>query len=245
MGTMVASARNFLLGLTLIMVAAVGCGEHSEPEPSKQQSELRKKIAISQKPPAETVKPAAEVPVKPQKTELRAKPDQAKPDQEAQPATEAKAEPPLPEKKGLVEPTKSESQIFAEGIGKATAYSYDPRGKLDPFKSLFATETERLVGTRKVKKKRLPLTPLQRIDLGQLKLVGVILSPTGNKALVEEHSGKGYIISRGTYVGTNFGRVTRVLKDKVIVEEEAEDFLSGKMKLHKRELRFPKRVGDV
>ena len=240
MGTMVASARNFLLGLTLIMVAAVGCGEHSEPEPSKQQPELRKKIAISKKPTAQAVKPAAEVPVKPQKTELRAKPDQ-----EAQPATEAKAEPPLPEKKGLVEPTKSESQIFAEGIGKAVAYSYDPRGKLDPFKSLFATETERLVGTRTVKKKRLPLTPLQRIDLGQLKLVGVILSPTGNKALVEEPSGKGYIISRGTYVGTNFGRVTRVLKDKVIVEEEAEDFLSGKMKLHKRELRFPKRVGDV
>lgn len=243
MGTMVASARNFLLGLTLIMVAAVGCGEHSEPAPSKQQPELRKKIAISKKPTAQTVKPAAEVPVKPQKTELRATPDQ--PDQEAQPATEAKAEPPLPEKKGLVEPTKSESQIFAEGIGKASAYSYDPRGKLDPFKSLFETETERLLGTKPVKKKRLPLTPLQRIDLGQLKLVGVILSPTGNKALVEEPSGKGYIISRGTYVGTNFGRVTRVLKDKVIVEEEAEDFLSGKMKLQKRELKFPQRVGDV
>jgi type IV pilus assembly protein PilP len=240
MGTMLASARNFLLGLTLIMVAAVGCGEHSEPEPSKQQPELRKKIAISKKPTAQTVKPAAEVPVKPQKTELPAKPDQ-----EAQPATEAKAEPPLPEKKGLVEPTKSESQRFAEGIRKASAYSYDPRGKLDPFKSLFQTETDRLVGTKTVKKKRLPLTPLQRVDLGQLKLVGVILSPTGNKALVEEPSGKGYIISRGTYVGTNFGRVTRVLKDKVIVEEEAEDFLSGKMKLHKRELRFPKRVGDV
>jgi type IV pilus assembly protein PilP len=240
MGIMVASARNFLLGLTLIMVAAVGCGEHSEPEPSKQQPELRKKIAISKKPTAQTVKPAAEVPVKPQKTELRAKPDQ-----EAQPATEAKAEPPLPEKKGLVQPTKSESQIFAEGVGKASAYSYDPRGKLDPFKSLFETETQRLVGRKTVKKKRLPLTPLQRIDLGQLKLVGVILSPTGNKALVEEPSGKGYIISRGTYVGTNFGRVSRVLKDKVIVEEEAEDFLSGKMKLHKRELRFPKRVGDV
>ncbi len=239
MWVMVCSARNLFLGITLIMVAAVGCGEHSESETSRQPQELRKKIAIS-KGPAQTVKPDAEVREKGVETKLRAKPDQ-----EAQPAAETKAEPPLPEKKGLVQPTKSDSHILAEGIEKKSAYSYDPRGKLDPFKSLLVTEAERLGPRETVKEKRLPLTPLQRIDLSQLKLVGVILSRTGNKALVEEPSGKGYIISRGTYVGTNFGRVTQVMKDKVIVEEEAKDFLSGRMKLQKRELIFPKRFGDV
>jgi type IV pilus assembly protein PilP len=95
------------------------------------------------------------------------------------------------------------------------------------------------------KKKRLPLTPLQRIGLSQLKLVGIIVSPTGNKALVEEPSGKGYIISKGTYVGTNFGRVKKVLNDRVIVEEEVEDFSSGEMKPQTTELRLQKRPGHV
>ena len=66
------------------------------------------------------------------------------------------------------------------------------------------------------------MTPLERIDLSQLKLVGIILASSGNRALVEESSGKGYVIKTGTYIGVNSGKVVKIRKEKVVVEEEFE-----------------------
>jgi len=220
--TMAASARNLLFGLTLIVLATAGCGNGSELEPPQQPAVLRKKIAIAKKQAPEAVKP--------------------KP-----PLQQAKAEPPLPEKKPMTQLSETSPEPIGEEVGKKFAYSYDPKGKLDPFRPIFAPEREGVAPAKKKgkKKKRLPLTPLQRIGLSQLKLVGIIVSPTGNKALVEEPSGKGYIISKGTYVGTNFGRVKKVLNDRVIVEEEVEDFSSGELKPQTTELRLQKRPGHV
>ena len=220
--TMAASARNLLFGLTLIVLATAGCGNGSELEPPQQPAVLRKKIAIAKKQTPQAVKP--------------------KP-----PLQQAKAEPPLPEKKPMTQLAETSPDLLAEQVGRQLAYFYDPEGKLDPFQPLFAPEAQRMAPAKKKgkKKKRLPLTPLQRIGLSQLKLVGIIVSPTGNKALVEEPSGKGYIISKGTYVGTNFGRVKKVLNDRVIVEEEVEDFSSGELKPQTTELRLQKRPGHV
>ncbi|MBW1840493.1 MAG: pilus assembly protein PilP, partial [Deltaproteobacteria bacterium] len=55
--------------------------------------------------------------------------------------------------------------------------------------------------------------------MSQLKLVGIIQAESGNRALVEEASGKGYVISKGTYIGTHTGRVDRILPHGVIVDE--------------------------
>ena len=229
------SARNWLLGLMLFLLPAAGCGDHPASEPSRQPLELRKKIATPQKPGASTVKP-----MKTAKAGVSEGKDAVQP-----PSEQSKLEPPAPEKKGLVQPDKSGSPQLVSSVGKKPTYFYDPTGKADPFRPLFATETERVVPAQQMaKRQRLPLTPLQRIDLGQFKLVGIVLSREGNKALVEEPSGKGYIISKGTYIGQNFGRVKRILKDKVVVEEEVEDFLSGEMKLQATELKLQKKVGD-
>jgi len=42
--------------------------------------------------------------------------------------------------------------------------------------------------------------------------------------MVEDSEGKGYIIKKGVYVGTNFGKVKTVLKDRVIIEERYKDY---------------------
>lgn len=123
---------------------------------------------------------------------------------------------------------------------------YNPKGKLNPFQSVFVTISQQATEAgKKIRRKGLRLTPLQKVDLSQLKLVGIIVSPAGNKALVEDPSGKGYVVTKGTYVGTNLGRVKRILNDRVIVEERVEDFVSGEMKLQRTELRLQKKVGDV
>jgi len=79
--------------------------------------------------------------------------------------------------------------------------------------------------------------------LSQLKLVGIILAPSGNRALVQEASGKGYIIKKGTYIGTNAGKVVEIEKEKVVVEEELTDIV-GNLQLQKKELHLPKPSGE-
>jgi Tfp pilus assembly protein PilP len=119
---------------------------------------------------------------------------------------------------------------------------YDPKGKIDPFEPLF--KDEKVAAAGKVKrKKRIPRTPLERIDLSQLKLVGIILAASGNRALVEESSGKGYVIKEGTYIGTNGGKIISIQKEVVTVEEELED-IYGKLTVRKQELKLPKPPGE-
>jgi len=118
-------------------------------------------------------------------------------------------------------------------------YKYNPSGKIDPFSSLFKVKSE-----SKKKRKRFPLTPLEKKDISQFKLVGVILSAKGNKAIVQEASGKGYVISRGTYIGVNDGRVVQILKDRVICEEEVENVF-GQIETKSRTLKIKKPPGAL
>jgi len=118
---------------------------------------------------------------------------------------------------------------------------YNPLGKIDPFEPLFKDEPEPAPSKREEPDR--VRTPLEKIDLGQLKLVGVILASSGNRALVQEASGKGYIIKEGTYIGVNSGKVTEIKNDRVIVEEEIEDVV-GKPTIRNKELVLPKPPGE-
>jgi type IV pilus assembly protein PilP len=119
---------------------------------------------------------------------------------------------------------------------------YDATGKIDPFAPLF--QEKRAVSRKSKKKiKRIPRTPLERIDLSQLKLVGIIVASSGNRALVEESNGKGYVIKTGTYIGTNGGKIVNIKKEAVFVEEQFEDVF-GEIQTRKRELKLPKPSGE-
>ncbi len=96
-------------------------------------------------------------------------------------------------------------------------YSYNPAGKPDPFRPFIQS----IIAARGSGSG--PITPLQQYDISQLKLVAIISSPDGNIALVEDIAGKGYFLRKGTWVGKNDGKVTKIFKDKVIVEEVYQD----------------------
>jgi type IV pilus assembly protein PilP len=118
-------------------------------------------------------------------------------------------------------------------------------GKTDPFAPLFRdepVETEKIEPTTEVTR-RIPLTPLEKIDLSQLKLVAIVQAPDGDRALVEEASGKGYIVTEGTYIGIHSGRIVEIMRDGIIVEEEVEDVL-GKVIISRRELKLQKPPGE-
>lgn len=124
---------------------------------------------------------------------------------------------------------------------KGAPKPYDPEGKVDPFKPLFDEKPQ--TPQRRSRPKRIPRTPLERLALSQLKLTAIILAASGNRALVQEASGKGYVIENGTYIGLNAGKVIEIQKDRVIIEEEVED-LVGKLVKRKQQLKLPKPAGD-
>lgn len=106
-----------------------------------------------------------------------------------------------------------------------TEYTYNPAGKPDPFKPFI-----QLTPVKEFSKS-IPLTPLQKYEISQLRLVAIISSPEGNIALVEDSEGKGYFLRKGTWIGKNDGKVTKILKDKVIIEEMYQDIL-GQTKIN-------------
>ena len=103
----------------------------------------------------------------------------------------------------------------AEANAAATDEFYDPVGRRDPFRPPQA---------RAIATVGLDRSPLQRYELGQLKLVAVIYDTNAPRALVEDEAGLGYIIKVGTEIGVNGGIVRAIDRGRVLVEEESVDF---------------------
>jgi type IV pilus assembly protein PilP len=97
-------------------------------------------------------------------------------------------------------------------------YRYDPTGKPDPFRSYVKVFLSRQ------KDRDAPSTPLERFDLSQLSVTAVVWGNESARALINDPSGKGYIISVGTPIGKNNGRVTRIDDNLVLVKETYVDF---------------------
>jgi len=126
-------------------------------------------------------------------------------------------------------------------LSQKTQPVYDPKGKIDPFQPLFKEKPQTGGGIlAPVDNGRTNRTALEKIDLSQLKLTGIILAASGNKGLVQESSGRGHVISQGTYIGTRGGRVTGIQKGKVIVEEKMQD-VYGKILIARQELKLNKK----
>ncbi len=115
-------------------------------------------------------------------------------------------------------------------IKSHVAYVYDPTGKPDPFKPFISPATIREELARIGR-----LTPLQRLEISQLTLVGIVWTDRTAKAVIQDASGKGYIVAKGTLVGRKGGYVKKVLKNKVVIEEESKDFM-GRVKLREVEI---------
>lgn len=86
------------------------------------------------------------------------------------------------------------------------------------------------------------IDPLQRLSLSQIYLVGVITGKQ-NKALIQESSGMGYIISEGTLIGDNNGIVTKITKDAIIITQHFKDYM-GRVNTREVVLSLKKEEGE-
>jgi type IV pilus assembly protein PilP len=118
--------------------------------------------------------------------------------------------------------------IPAAALPPAPTYAYNAAGKPDPFKPFM--ETDPALKTKKEEDLRKKtsvqsgsISPLQRVDIGQLRLVGIAGDQNRCVAIVDDGAAKKYYpLFVGTYIGLNGGRVAAILPDRVIVEEKAE-----------------------
>jgi Tfp pilus assembly protein PilP len=96
-------------------------------------------------------------------------------------------------------------------------------GKRDPFRPF-------TLNTRTSSRPRENLSPLERYDLGQLKLVGVVWHVKEPSAMIEDSVGLGYIVKVGTPIGANDGKVRAINPNEIIIEETYVDLLGAKKK---------------
>lgn len=108
-------------------------------------------------------------------------------------------------------------QDLPPAIGEG--YAYDPRGRRDPFLSI--------IKLLKDDKARADLPPLQRIEISDMKLMGIVWAGNEYYGLLQTPDGKGYTVREGMLVGTNNGVVKSISEKRIVVSEPTLDF-SGK-----------------
>jgi type IV pilus assembly protein PilP len=212
--------------VSVAMAAVFACKEKAPSAPPPQV--VNKKIAIQQSKPTQappTAPAKGETTAQPKAPAVPAGPGPAKPDDAASAGDQPVSE--------LIE----ESRNIAVG--------YDPTGRFDPFEPLFRDESGAAnVAPTGKHRKRKPQTPLEKVAISQLKLSAIMRTARGNSAIVEDASGKGYVIKKGTYVGLNSGQVVKIDRDRVVIEEELENIM-GEFVIQNTELKLQKPAGEL
>lgn len=122
-----------------------------------------------------------------------------------------------------------------EEVKEAPSYVYRAEGKRDPFQPVVQVRMSAIPEPEQ-------LTPLQKFDLSQLKLIGIILGKGDPVAMVIAPDQKSYILKKGVKVGRNGGVVTSVKKDAVVILETYLDMM-GKEQQSEQKIQLPQREG--
>ena len=133
----------------------------------------------------------------------------------------------------------TQTEVVSESRGSG---EYVAKSMIDPFMPLIQEKKE--VPVPEMKKPDKPqrvLTPLEKMELSQIKLVAVVIMEDRKIAMVEEATGKGYEVVLGTYMGKNQGRVIDITFDTIVVKEIVTDYKGSQIerlqeiKIHKKD----------
>lgn len=104
-----------------------------------------------------------------------------------------------------------------DSVVEPVAYHYDPTDKTDPFRSYIKTL---------IRIDDDISSPLQRFELSQLSITGIVWLLDEPRALIQDPTGKGYIVPIGAPIGKNKGRVVTIDDNRVRVKETYVDHLN-------------------
>lgn len=96
-------------------------------------------------------------------------------------------------------------------------FEYQAENRLDPFMPFISEEIVQ-PSTDEMIEEEEKLTGMRKFEPGQLSLVAIVFTESDPVAMVEDSTGKGYIIRRGTKVG-RAGIVSDILPNQVIIKQ--------------------------
>lgn len=127
-----------------------------------------------------------------------------------------------PSAQGPSEPTNGQqsptpSSSFVEEVQSyLEPFIYDPRGRRDPFSPYVEMQGPAMSGDQSV------LLPLQRFDLEQLNLIGIIWNVTDPKAMFVDPNNQVHIVGRDERIGRKSGYIAVIREGEVVVVEAAQ-----------------------
>ncbi len=93
----------------------------------------------------------------------------------------------------------------------------------DPFQSYLALVRQRgraALLERQSRMSNRPREALENFDLATLKLVAIFKKGKDRVAMVQDATGKGYIVRPGNYMGKNSGRIEKITDDTIYLVEQ-------------------------
>ena len=119
---------------------------------------------------------------------------------------------PAPTVSKPVQQVRSIATVTALEEKPKSVYTYNPEGRRDPFAPIIVKQEE----TAKLSDR----PPLERYNLYEFKMMGVIWGGFGYNAMLEGPDGKGYFVRVGTVIGPNKGVVKKITQTSIVVEEK-------------------------
>lgn len=118
-------------------------------------------------------------------------------------------------------------------------YVYTSENRKDPFKSMFMEiqgEIETGPTLEEDRPQRLTsgiiieqVSELQRFDIDELKLTAIIYGTSARRAVLVDPAQKSHIVREGQIVGRNFGRISSIKRNSIVVQEETYDMQRRKI----------------
>ena len=142
---------------------------------------------------------------------------------------EAVSEPSAPSPVGKSSATEKPEPLEGDGTAvvqeapptDAPGYAYHPDGRRDPFLAI-VQDANRPVEVN------LNVPPLQRINLSEVTLIGIVWGGFGYIAMVQTPDGRGYTVREGTRIGSSDGLVSSITADALTIKEPHSDIFGRK-----------------
>jgi type IV pilus assembly protein PilP len=126
----------------------------------------------------------------------------------------------------------AEIPVASTEDASAERYSYNSIGKRDPFRSFIKVDSVPV-------NEGGPVGPLQIYEIDEYKLKGIIWNIQAPRALVEDPDGVGHVVDLGTLIGKNWGKVTQIKPEEIVITEEYRDPIENELIINEVTMRLP------
>lgn len=116
------------------------------------------------------------------------------------------------------QPGKTENSAIEKVPDPAEAFEYILTGRPDPFTPFIEPKVATQLDPNEIVDEDVELSGMQLFEPGQLTLVAILFSGGQKMAMVEDVTGKGYVINEGVLVGRH-GVVSQIATDQVVITE--------------------------